>query len=75
MAFLIPLLEVLYRNKWTQLDGLGALVISPTRELAIQIFNVLKNIGKLHSFSVGLLTGGKSYHDEKERIGKLNIII
>ena len=33
LAFLIPVLEVLLRKKWGPNDGLGALVISPTREL------------------------------------------
>ena len=33
LAFLIPLLEKLFCLKWTPTDGLGALVITPTREL------------------------------------------
>ena len=33
LAFLIPLLEILFRRRWGSADGLGALVISPTREL------------------------------------------
>lgn len=33
LAFLIPVLEILYRRKWGPQDGLGALIISPTREL------------------------------------------
>lgn len=33
LAFLIPVLEILLRKKWGPTDGLGALVISPTREL------------------------------------------
>jgi ATP-dependent RNA helicase DDX10/DBP4 len=33
LAFLIPVLEILLRKRWGQQDGLGALVISPTREL------------------------------------------
>jgi superfamily II DNA/RNA helicase len=33
LAFLIPMLEILYRRKWGPSDGLGALIISPTREL------------------------------------------
>lgn len=33
LAFLIPVLDVLYRRKWGPQDGLGALIISPTREL------------------------------------------
>jgi superfamily II DNA/RNA helicase len=33
LAFLVPILEILYRRKWGPADGLGALIISPTREL------------------------------------------
>lgn len=33
LSYLVPLIEKLYVNKWTPLDGLGALVILPTREL------------------------------------------
>jgi superfamily II DNA/RNA helicase len=33
LAFLIPVLEKLYRLSWSRQDGLGALIISPTREL------------------------------------------
>lgn len=33
LSFLVPILEMLYRRKWGQSDGLGALIISPTREL------------------------------------------
>ena len=41
LAFLIPVLEKLWRERWNSLDGLGALLISPTRELAYQTFEVL----------------------------------
>ncbi|CDO55618.1 similar to Saccharomyces cerevisiae YJL033W HCA4 Putative nucleolar DEAD box RNA helicase [Geotrichum candidum] len=75
LAFLVPVLEVLHRKKWTQLDGLGALIISPTRELAIQIFEVLRKIGRPHGFSAGLVMGGKDVKTEAERLGKLNILI
>ena len=33
LAFLIPVLDILHRRKWGPQDGLGALIISPTREL------------------------------------------
>lgn len=33
LSFLVPILEMLYRKKWGPQDGLGALIISPTREL------------------------------------------
>jgi ATP-dependent RNA helicase DDX10/DBP4 len=73
---LIPVLENLYRQKWTQSDGLGALIISPTRELAIQIFEVLRKIGrKKHTFSAGLVIGGRSLQEERERLGRMNILV
>ena len=33
LAFLVPVLDILYRRRWGATDGLGALIISPTREL------------------------------------------
>lgn len=75
LAFLVPVLENLYRQKWTELDGLGALIISPTRELAIQIFEVLRKIGRYHTFSAGLVIGGRSLQEERERLGRMNILV
>ncbi|PHH74525.1 hypothetical protein CDD80_3008 [Ophiocordyceps camponoti-rufipedis] len=75
LAFLIPLLEKLYRAQWTEYDGLGALVLSPTRELAVQIFDVLRKIGRNHVFSAGLVIGGKSLKEEAERLGRMNILV
>ncbi|KAL9011393.1 MAG: hypothetical protein Q9173_003754, partial [Seirophora scorigena] len=75
LAFLVPVLENLYRNRWTELDGLGALILSPTRELAIQIFEVLRKIGRYHTFSAGLVIGGKSLQEERERLGRMNILV
>ena len=53
------MLEALYRLQWTSTDGLGVLIISPTRELAYQTFEVLRKVGKNHEFSAGLIIGGK----------------
>ena len=75
LAFLVPVLENLYRRKWTEYDGLGALILSPTRELAIQIFDVLRKIGRYHTFSAGLVIGGKSLQEERERLGRMNILV
>jgi len=75
LAFLIPLIEKLYTLKWTPTDGLGALVITPTRELAYQIFETLKKIGKYHDFSAGLVIGGKDLKYETDRLSNCNIII
>lgn len=76
LSFVVPILEKLYRERWTQEDGLGAIVISPTRELALQIFEVLRTVGRKHQFSAGLVTGGKKEFDgEQERIVRMNILI
>lgn len=75
LAFLVPVLENLYRKQWTEYDGLGALILSPTRELAIQIFEVLRKVGRYHGFSAGLVIGGKSLREEQERLGRMNILV
>ncbi|KAL2840204.1 P-loop containing nucleoside triphosphate hydrolase protein [Aspergillus pseudoustus] len=75
LAFLVPILENLYRRQWSEHDGLGALIISPTRELAIQIFEVLRKIGRYHTFSAGLVIGGKSLREEQERLARMNILV
>uniref|UniRef100_A0A1I8ANB1 ATP-dependent RNA helicase n=1 Tax=Steinernema glaseri TaxID=37863 RepID=A0A1I8ANB1_9BILA len=60
---------------WSRQDGLAALVITPTRELAFQIFQVLNKIGAEHELSACLLIGGTDVEYEKDRIGRMNIII
>ena len=75
LAFLIPVLENLYRRRWTEFDGLGALILSPTRELAIQIFEVLRKVGRYHTFSAGVVIGGKSLREERERLARMNILV
>ncbi|KAL3699296.1 hypothetical protein R1sor_017318 [Riccia sorocarpa] len=76
LAFLLPVVEKLYRLRWASEDGVGAIIISPTRELAFQIFDELKKVGKYHSLSAGLLIGGrKDVETEKEHVGRLNILV
>jgi hypothetical protein len=41
LSFLIPMFELLWREKITQEAGLVAIILTPTRELAVQIFEVL----------------------------------
>ncbi|XP_013139367.1 PREDICTED: probable ATP-dependent RNA helicase DDX10 [Papilio polytes] len=75
LAFLIPILENLFCKKWTRLDGVGALVISPTRELAYQIYETLRKVGGLHDFSAGLIIGGQNLKFERKRMDQINILI
>jgi ATP-dependent RNA helicase DDX10/DBP4 len=43
--------------------------------LAVQIFEVLRKIGRNHYFSAGLVIGGKSLKEEAERLGRMNILV
>ncbi|CAL1547499.1 unnamed protein product [Lymnaea stagnalis] len=75
LAFLIPILETLFKQRFTPSFGMAALVISPTRELAYQSFDVLKKIGKLHELSFGLVTGGMSLKEEAKKMNSTNVVI
>ncbi|KAI6192696.1 RNA helicase [Aphelenchoides besseyi] len=75
LALIIPVLECLWRNRWTQADGLGALIIVPTRELAYQIFEVINKVGQNHNLSAALLIGGTEVEYQLRRLFAMNIII
>ena len=42
---------------------------------AVQIFEVLKAIGGYHTFSAGLVIGGKNLKDERERLNRMNVLV
>ena len=75
LSYLIPVIEKLYRHKYTALDGPGAVILVPNRELAIQIFEVLQSISEKHELSLGLVIGGKNVKHEKDNIHKMNILV
>lgn len=51
-------------------------MLSPTRELAMQIFKVLRVVGSCHDFSAGLVKGGsKDFASERARIGRMCILV
>lgn len=51
-------------------------MISPTRELSLQIFEVLREFGKHHQLSAGLITGGKKeFREEQTAVIKMNILV
>lgn len=61
LAFVIPILELLLRRakqeKWKS-NEVGAIIISPTRELAAQTAEVLKPLAEALNFKHRLLIGG-----------------
>ena len=75
LAYLIPIVEKLYRERWGAEDGLGALVLVPTRELGMQAYEVLRSFGSYHEMSAGCVIGGKDLEKEKEIIRTMNILI
>jgi ATP-dependent RNA helicase DDX18/HAS1 len=44
MAFMLPAVELLYKAQFTPKQGLGVLVISPTRELAMQNYKWARDL-------------------------------
>ena len=57
------------------MDGLGALIILPTRELAIQVFGVLNSFSEKLDMSVGMVTGGKEVRHEKNQLHLMNVLV
>jgi len=49
--------ELLYRAKFMPRNGTGAIIISPTRELALQIYNVARDLMKHHTQTHGEWAG------------------
>ncbi|KAG8037673.1 hypothetical protein G9C98_005884 [Cotesia typhae] len=48
LAFLVPAVELIYKLQFMPRRGTGCIIISPTRELAMQTFEVLKELMKYH---------------------------
>jgi len=70
LAFLIPTVEVLLKNRFNPKMGTGAIIISPTRELALQTFGVCHDLLKTHNLTHGVVIGGANRHAETEKLKK-----
>ncbi|GFV87214.1 ATP-dependent RNA helicase DDX18 [Trichonephila clavipes] len=76
LAFLIPAIELMYKKNFSPEMGCGVLIISPTRELSMQTFGVLKELLTEHSFTHGLVMGGTNRHTEAEKLASgINIVV
>ncbi|XP_012061748.1 PREDICTED: probable ATP-dependent RNA helicase DDX55 homolog [Atta cephalotes] len=78
LAFLIPLLEMLQKRneKWKTME-VGAIIVSPTRELAIQISEILEEfLKRIPLLKQVLLVGGVTLQKDAEKLKKgANIIV
>ncbi|KAL8559511.1 ATP-dependent RNA helicase ddx18 [Nucella lapillus] len=76
LAFLIPAVELMYKMKFMPRNGTGCLIISPTRELSMQTFGVLRELLKYHHHTFGLVMGGVNRQDEVKKLKKgVNILV
>lgn len=65
-AFCIPILEMLVRVR--TMAGIRALILTPTRELAIQVLDNLKLYGKHLPLKCTAIYGGVSMHQQTKEI-------
>ncbi|KAK1775405.1 ATP-dependent RNA helicase [Copromyces sp. CBS 386.78] len=76
LAFLIPAIEMLSSLRFKPRNGTGAIVVTPTRELALQIFGVARELMKNHSQTYGVVIGGANRRAEADKLGKgVNLLI
>ncbi len=66
----------MYRFEFKQKNGTGVIIILPTRELAIQVFDVAKKVCEFHNKTIGILIGGTNRKAESNRLEKgVNMLI
>ncbi|CAB3375206.1 Hypothetical predicted protein [Cloeon dipterum] len=76
LAFLIPAVELIYKMHFMPRNGAGVVIISPTRELAMQTYGVLRELMKYHQHTYGLIMGGANRQAEAKNLGRgVNIIV
>jgi len=76
LSFLIPAVELIYKLKFMPRNGTGVIIISPTRELSMQTFGVLRELLKHHYHTYGLIMGGANRNSEAQKLQKgINILV
>lgn len=76
LAFLIPAVEMLHALRFKPRNGTGVIVVSPTRELALQIFGVARELMQFHSQTFGIVIGGANISAERDKLTKgVNLLI
>jgi ATP-dependent RNA helicase DDX31/DBP7 len=71
LAYLVPVVQLLYDMRIKREEGAYALVLAPTRELCLQINEVLTKLVKpFHWLVPGTVLGGEKKKSEKARLRK-----
>lgn len=64
LAFVVPIIEIILRDKPASKHHLGGIILSPTRELALQTASVMEQFSKPLNIPMLLLTGGSDPEDD-----------
>ncbi|CAI2363616.1 unnamed protein product [Moneuplotes crassus] len=76
LAYMIPAVEMLFKAGFNIKNGTGVLVIAPTRELALQNYNVAKDLLFYHSKTHGVVMGGAKKSTEANMLKKgINLLV
>jgi ATP-dependent RNA helicase DDX18/HAS1 len=78
LAFLIPAIEMLYGSGFKTRNGTGVIIVSPTRELALQILQVTKELLTFNNGAItfGVLMGGANRKAEAEKLQRgVNLVV
>merc|ERR1712209_125427 len=76
LAFLVPSVELIYKLKFWPRNGTGVVIISPTRELSMQTFGVLREVLRHHNITYGLIMGGANRSAEAKKLDEgVNILV
>ena len=76
IAFLVATFHHLLSNPVPQSTAPRAIIMAPTRELAVQIYNDAELLSKHTGLSLGLIYGGEGYQSQREKLEKgVDIII
>ncbi|KAH8885045.1 DEAD-domain-containing protein [Thozetella sp. PMI_491] len=76
LAFLLPVVEMLSSLRFKPRNGTGAICIAPTRELALQIWSVARELLEHHSQTSGIVMGGANRSSEADKLGKgVNLLV
>ena len=76
LGFLIPAIEMLYKSKFKPRNGTGVLILAPTRELALQIYGIARELLKEHSQTHAIIMGGTNRATEAEKLQKgVNLLV
>ena len=70
LAFALPMLEKIKPGR-----GVQALVLTPTRELCVQVTQVLHDFGKIVGLKTTSIYGGVSYNPQVEGLRRAEIVV